>query len=121
MVIDQGGDIIGPRKLREKYPNRVYLCFYRQDRKNDKLIEWNDEDGTVVADRNKCIQLVVDEFTERRIPVFGSQSEWWDYWIHWSHIYRIEAVSYTHLDVYKRQDEMWKPSDSLKTINLSFK
>jgi vacuolar-type H+-ATPase subunit F/Vma7 len=39
MVIDQGGDIIGPRKLREKYPNRVYLCFFRQDRKNDKLVK----------------------------------------------------------------------------------
>jgi hypothetical protein len=93
MVIDQGGDIIGPRKLREKYPNRVYLCFYRQDRKNDKLIEWNDDDGTVVADRNKCVQLVVDEFTERRIPVFGNQSEWWDYWMHWSHVYRIEEYN----------------------------
>jgi hypothetical protein len=93
MVIDQGGDIIGPRKLREKYPNRVFLCFFRQDRKNDTLTTWNDEDGTVVADRNKCIQLVVDEFTERRIPIYGSQSEWWDYWLHWSHIYRIEEYN----------------------------
>lgn len=93
MVIDQGGDIIGPRKLREKYPQRVYLCFFRQDRKNDKLIAWDDSDGTVVADRNKCIQLVVDEFTERRIPIFGSQSEWWNYWLHWSHIYRIEEYN----------------------------
>jgi hypothetical protein len=93
MVIDQGGDIIGPRKLREKYPNRVYLCFFRQDRKNDKLIQWDDEDGTVVADRNKCIQLVVDEFTERRIPIFGTESEWWPYWLHWSHIYRVEEYN----------------------------
>lgn len=90
MVIDQGGDIIGPRKLRERYPHRVFLCFFRQDRKNDKLITWDTEDGTVVADRNKLIQLVVDEFTERRIPIFGTQAEWWDYWIHWSHIYRVE-------------------------------
>lgn len=90
MVIDQGGDIIGPRKLREKYQNRVYLCFFRQDRKNDKLISWDDTDGTVVADRNKCIQLVVDEFTERRIPIFGTQGDWWTYWLHWSHMYRIE-------------------------------
>lgn len=89
MVIDQGGDIIGPRKLREKYPNRVYLCFFRQDRKNDRLIEWDDSDGTVVADRNKLIQLVVDEFTEKRIPIFGTEAEWWDYWLHWSHMYRI--------------------------------
>jgi hypothetical protein len=93
MVIDQGGDIIGPRKLREKYQNRVFLCFFRQDRKNDQLITWNYDDGTVVADRNKCIQLVVDEFTERRIPIAGGQAEWWDYWLHWSHIYRIEEYN----------------------------
>ena len=90
MVIDQGGDIIGPRKLREKYPNRVFLCFYRQDKKNDELISWDDDKGTVQADRNKCIQLVVDEFTEKRIPIYGTDSEWWDYWIHWSHVYRVE-------------------------------
>lgn len=93
MVIDQGGDIIGPRKLREKYQNRVFLCFFRQDRKNDKLIDWNLEDGTVVADRNKLIQLVVDEFTERRIPIYGTQAEWHDYWLHWSHIYRVEEYN----------------------------
>jgi len=90
MIIDQGGDIIGPRKLREKYPNRVFLCFYRQDKKNDELIKWNDDDGTVVADRNKMIQTVVDEFTEKRIPIYGTDSEWWNYWLHWSHIYRTE-------------------------------
>lgn len=93
MVIDQGGDIIGPRKLREKYPNRVFLCFYRQDRKSDKLIDWDDEQGTVTADRNKCVQLVVDEYTEKRIPIYGNSSEWWDYWIHWSHIYRVEEYN----------------------------
>lgn len=90
MVIDQGGDIIGPRKLREKYQHRVFLCFFRQDRKNDTLISWDDSENTVTADRNKCIQLVVDEFTERRIPIFGSLSEWWPYWLHWSHMYRVE-------------------------------
>lgn len=93
MVIDQGGDIIGPRKLREKYPRRVYLCFFRADRANDEMVRWNDDDGTVVADRNKCIQLVVDEFTERRIPIFGKQDEWWNYWLHWSHMYRVEEFN----------------------------
>ena len=88
MIIDQGGDIIGPRKLREKYPNRVFLCFFRQDRKNDQLITWNDEDGTVTADRNKLIQLVVDEFIEKRIPLYGKEAEWWDYWLEWSGMYR---------------------------------
>lgn len=92
MVIDQGGDIIGPRKLREKYPGRVYLCQFKPDR-SDKLVTWDDETRVVFADRNKLIQLVVDEFTERRIPVFGSQSEWWPYWLHWTHMYRVEEYN----------------------------
>ena len=32
-VIDQGGDLIGSRKLREHYPGRVFLCSYGEDRK----------------------------------------------------------------------------------------
>lgn len=88
MVIDQGGDIIGPRKLREKYPGRVFLCFFRADRKNDQLLSWNDTEGTVTADRNKLIQLVVDEFSEKRIPVSGTQGDWWEYWLEWAGMYR---------------------------------
>lgn len=87
-VIDQGGDIIGPRKLREQFPNRVFLCFFRQDRKNDELIKWNDDDGTVVADRNKMIQLVVDEFVEKRMPVYGTESDWNEYLGEWVGMYR---------------------------------
>lgn len=87
-VIDQGGDIIGPRKLREEFPNRVFLCFFRHDAKNDALIKWNDDDGTVQADRNKTIQLVVDELTEKRLPIYGSENDWWDVWTEWAGMYR---------------------------------
>jgi hypothetical protein len=66
----------------------VFLCFFRQDRKNDQLIQWNDDDGTVVADRNKVIQLVVDEFTEKRIPIYGTEADWYDYWLEWAGMYR---------------------------------
>lgn len=87
-VIDQGGDIIGPRKLREEFKNRVFLCFFAPDRKNDELLRWNDEDGTVVADRNKMIQMLVDEFTEHRIPLWGTEADWWDVWAEWAGMYR---------------------------------
>lgn len=87
-IIDQGGDIIGPRKLREEFPGRVFLCFFSVDRKNDQLIRWNDDDGTVVADRNKLIQLCVDEFIEKRCPVYGSEADWYDYMLEWLGMYR---------------------------------
>jgi hypothetical protein len=100
MVIDQGGDIIGPRKLREKYPNRVFLCFFSPDRKNDELIRWNDKDGTVIADRNKTIQLVVDEFMEKRIPVSGTESDWYDYMIEWLGMYRVSEENNLQMPVF---------------------
>jgi hypothetical protein len=90
MIIDQGGDIIGPRKLREKYPNRVFLCYFVGNRNNDELIKWNDEDGSVVVDRDRLIQLVVDEFSERRIPLWGKEADWYDYWLHWTRLYRTQ-------------------------------
>ncbi len=92
-IIDQGGDIIGPRKLKEKYPHRVFLCFFGQDRKNDEMIKWNDSDQTVIADRNKMIQLVVDEFSEKRIPLYGTREDWQDVWNEWAGMYRTEKLN----------------------------
>ena len=93
MVIDQGGDIIGSRKLREAYPGRVYLCHYARDRKTMQLIRWGEknETGNVVADRNRMIQLVADEFRDKRIRLYNglTREDWHDYWLHWSHIYRV--------------------------------
>lgn len=93
MVIDQGGDIIGPRKLREKYPGRVYLCHYARDRKTMQLIRWGEKEefGNVLADRNRMIQLLVDEFRDKRVKLFrGRPEDWHEYWLHWSHIYRVK-------------------------------
>ena len=95
MVIDQGGDIIGSRKLRTKYPGRVFLCHYARDRKTMQLIRWGakDEFGNVVADRNRMMQLVIDEFREKRLFLYnGKKEDWYDYWLHWSHIYRTIEV-----------------------------
>jgi len=91
MVIDQGGDIIGSRKLRAKYPGRVFLCHYARDRKTMQLMRWGEgeENGNVNVDRNRMIQLVIDEFREKRLSLYrGTEEQWYDYWLHWSHIYR---------------------------------
>lgn len=87
-IIDQGGDIIGPRKLREEFPGRVFLCYFKASQKNDNLVKWDDEKGTVVADRDRLIQLCVDEFTEKRMPVYGTEADWYDYMQEWLGMYR---------------------------------
>ena len=93
-IIDQGGDLIGSRALREKYPGRVFLCTFGTDRKTKELVRWgkNDEDGAVLADRNRSIQLVVDEFTDARIPIQGQENDWYDYYLHWNALTRIKEM-----------------------------
>lgn len=93
-IIDQGGDLIGSRALREKYPGRVFLCAFGTDRKTKELVRWgkNDEDGAVIADRNRSIQLVVDEFTDGRIAIQGTENDWYDYWLHWNNLTRIKEM-----------------------------
>lgn len=93
-IIDQGGDLIGSRALRENYPGRVFLCMFGTDRKTKELVRWgkNDEDGAVIADRNRCIQMVVDEFTDGRISLQGNENDWHDYWLHWNNLTRIKEI-----------------------------
>jgi hypothetical protein len=109
MVIDQGGDIIGSRKLKKKYPGRVFLCHYARDRKTMQLIRWGDKDefGNVVVDRNRMMQLVIDEFREKRLKLYnGTQADWYDYWLHFSHIYRVWEKDSMDIDRY-----VWMRSD----------
>lgn len=90
MVIDQGGDIIGSRQFQEDNQGKVFLCAFRQDKKSMQLVKWGEgeEYGWVNADRNRAIQLVVDEMNDKRIPLYGDLDKWWNLWIHFSHIFR---------------------------------
>ena len=82
-----------PRELQEKYgAGRIYLCHYSVDRKTQELVRWgeNENRGTVVVDRNRMIQMLVDELNDGRIPlqIVKSEQDWHDYYVHWSNIYR---------------------------------
>lgn len=92
VICDQMGDLIGSRALREKYPGRVWLCLFGEDRKTKELVRWgkHDEQGAVIADRNRTLQLVVDEFTSKRIKVMGKEEDWDEYMIHWDNLTRIK-------------------------------
>ena len=95
MVIDQGGDLIGSRQMRELFPGRVFLCHYLKDRKTLQLITWgvNDETGNVRVDRNRMIQLAIDEFRDKRIPLNGTEEEWYNVALHFTHIYRTTEIN----------------------------
>lgn len=90
LVSDQGGDLSGIRILQSKYPGRVFLVWYQRDKKNVQLLKWGEgnEYGKVIADRNRVIQLFIDEMLDKRITFNGSESDWQDYIVHWLNIYR---------------------------------
>lgn len=91
IVADQGGDLIGIRKLQAMYPGRVYLVWYRKDRKTKEMITWgeNDEQGTVRVDRNNYFQWMVEQLRDLgRIPINGKVDEWTDWAAHFDNVYR---------------------------------
>ena len=93
-VIDAGGDLIGSRKFYERWPGRVFLLYFGGDRKTKELVKWGkgDEQGAVTVDRNRGIQLVVDEFRNKRIPVHGAEEQWLEYWMDWNNLSKIKVL-----------------------------
>ena len=93
-MIDQGGDLIGSRKFYEKYPGRVILCQFGGDRKGKELVKFGkgEEQGSVLFDRNRMIQIVVDEFRNKLIPVHGTEEDWFEYWLDWNNLSKIKVL-----------------------------
>lgn len=103
-VFDQGGDLVAPRKLREKYPGRVYLCHYRRDRKTMQLITWGEgeEDGNVTVDRNRLISVLIGELLDKRITLWGDERKYEEMLVHFKNIYRVkEENKATHIPEYR--------------------
>jgi hypothetical protein len=94
MVADQGGDLIGIRAFQAKYPSRVFLCWSNKETRNLQLIKWGkqEERGAVHIDRNRMLQLMIDEVKEKRMIFNGDYKDWKDYLAHWLNIYRAQEV-----------------------------
>lgn len=94
LVSDQGGDLIGIRKLQAKYPGRVFLCWYTKETRNKEMIRWGDgqEFGKVLVDRNRMIQMVVDQMNEQRVVFNGTSEDWQPFFNHCLNIYRVKEI-----------------------------
>lgn len=95
-VFDQGGDLIGVRKLQQEYPGRVFLCFYNKDKKTIELVEWGTEDEywKVRVDRNRMMTLMVEQLRDiGRIRLNGTPDEWKDFADMFANIYREKLVT----------------------------
>jgi len=92
-IFDQGGDLIGVRKLQAKYPGRVFLVFYRKDRKSNDYVEWgvDDEFGMVRVDRNRQMTIMVEQMRDiGRYRLNGSKEDWAEFASHFGFLYREE-------------------------------
>lgn len=90
-IVDGGGDLIGSRKFKERWPGRVFLGFLGGDKKGTDECKWNDKEKTVAIDRSKYIQMCVDEFIDKKIPLQGVENDWYDYWLDWNNLMRIKV------------------------------
>lgn len=110
MVADQGGDLIGIRKLQAKYKGRVFLCWFTKETRNQQIIRWaeGDEYGKVLVDRNRAIQIVVDEIKEKRFPIWGDNEEWKPYFAQWLNIYRVRETQGEEGDPQYNWRWVWK-------------
>ncbi len=91
-IVDAGGDLIGSRSFMERWAGRVFLCYTGGEQRGVEIVRWgkNEENQSVHADRNRCIQLVVDEFRLKRLPLQGAENDWWEYWLDWKNMSRIK-------------------------------
>ena len=95
-MFDQGGDLIGVRQLQAEFPGRVFLVFYRKDRKTTELVQWGEDEeyGKVMVDRNRMMTLVVEQLRDiGRIRINGTKEEWKGFADMFGNIYREKIVS----------------------------
>ncbi len=103
LVVDAAPDITGPRALRERFPGRVFLNHYVRDRKTMKLIRWGDgeEYGKVLSDRNRMMQLCIDEIVDGRVKFNGDYEDWEPFISHWLTLYRQDDVDTVGQPIYE--------------------
>lgn len=95
LVSDQGGDLIGIRQLQQKFNGRVFLCYYRKDKKTQETITWGEKEkyGEVVVDRNSMITLIIEQLKDLgRLRLNGTTEEWQEFANHFGNIYREKIV-----------------------------
>lgn len=109
-VIDALPDLTEPRKLREEFPGRVFLCHYARDRKTYQVVRWGngDEAGNVTVDRNRMMQMVIDDFANKKIPLQGTQDDWEPFQSHFATLYKV-----TTMDTLGVPQSVWETSNGM--------
>jgi GH15 family glucan-1,4-alpha-glucosidase len=88
-VIDALPDLTEPRKLRDKYLGKIWLCYYKKEIQRADFIKWDYQTYTVYADRSKIFQQVIDEMTSKKIRFQMKPQELEEYIRQWGSLYKM--------------------------------
>jgi hypothetical protein len=94
VVMDGGGEYIISREFAQRWPGRVFLCYFTAEKKSEEIAIWGEGDkfGQATVDRERGLQLCVDEFRTKKIPLQGTESDWYEYYLDWSALSRIDVI-----------------------------
>lgn len=88
-IIDALPDLTEPRKLRDKYPGKIWLNYFKKEVRKADYISWDYKTHTVFSDRTKIIQNTIDKFVNRELRIQMRPDELGEYIKHWSALYKI--------------------------------
>jgi hypothetical protein len=106
-VIDALPDLTEPRKLRDRFPGKVWLSYFKKDVRSGDFIKWDSDTHTVYSDRTKAIQWVIDDMVERKLRFQMRLDDLENYIRHWGNIYKV-----TEKDSLGIERDVWETSGS---------
>lgn len=90
-VIDAMPEWTPVKTMIDKYPGKVWACYFTDNKKRAGIVEWGNTPATkgiVNADRTKVIDRYVTEIATGVMPIFSKETELEDFIIHAGNIWR---------------------------------
>ena len=91
-VLDALPDLTEPRKLRDKYPGKIWLCYYKKNIDKADFLRWDFKTHTVYADRTKIIQKNIDDMVSHKIRFQIAPAGLSDFIAHWESLYKTVEI-----------------------------
>jgi hypothetical protein len=97
-VLDALPDLTEPRKLRDKYPGKIWLCYYKKNIDKADFLRWDFKTHTVYADRTKIIQKNIDDMVSHKIRFQIAPAGLADFIAHWESLYKTVEIDQMGLE-----------------------
>ena len=111
MVIDSMPDFTIPSRLVKKYPGRVFMAVYADDKRGLGTVRWGEGDkrGMVYIDRTRAFDHVVQELTANKFKYHGQPEDYDEYIRHWGNVFRVVERNHAGHDVARWVETQGRP------------